>query len=433
MNLVELFDALSPKRRFNRDVLWNLAGLGVLGASGIVSNFLIIALWGPEALGVFVQVFAVYAFLAQLSTGGAHLSVLKYVAEHREDRDTCGRLIVHALILTFVIAGTICVLAYAAKDGLGELLDSPGVAAGLVFVLPGLVANGWNKCLMSVLNAARHMRAYAVFQALRSAFVVVALLVLALQRAEMARLTLAITAGETVLFLVLSAYVHFRMYSLRHLGDMARWIPEHVSFGGRALLSGVLGNLNARVDVLMIGYFLTDAHAGVYGFASTLAEGFGMLAGVVQLNLAPLIGQALADRDPTRITGMAGRVKRVMFPAMFALGAAAVSVFPVLVWAVRLTDPAENLWSSWPVFGILVAGHVVSAAYLAFASLFVLGGRPGMATWFVVAGVAANVVLNTALIPLIGLPGAALASSSTLVFQAFLLIVCARRYFDVRL
>jgi O-antigen/teichoic acid export membrane protein len=433
MNLAELFDALSPRRRFNRDVLWNLASLGVLGASGVLSNFLIIALLGPDALGVFVQVFAVYAFLAQLSTGGAHLSVLKYVAEHRDDRETCGRLIVHALLITLGIAGAICIAAYAAKDRIGGLLDSPGVAAGLVFTLPGLVANGWNKCLLSVLNAARHMRAYAVFQALRFTFVFAALLILALQRVEASRLTLAITAGEVALFAVLSAYVHVSMYPLRRLGGMARWIPEHVSFGSRALLSGVLGNLNARVDVLMIGHFLSDAHVGVYGFASTLAEGFGMLAGVVQLNLAPLIGQALADRDPARITEMAGRVKRVMFPAMIALGGAAASVFPVLVWAVRLVNPAENLWSSWPVFGILVTGHVVSAAYLAFASVFVLGGRPGMATWFVVAGVAANVALNAALIPFIGVFGAAAASATTLVFQAMLLIICARRYFDVRL
>ena len=56
--------------KFRRDVLYNVAGLGVAGVCGILLNFLIGTLYDAAALGIFNQVFATYIIFAQFAVLG---------------------------------------------------------------------------------------------------------------------------------------------------------------------------------------------------------------------------------------------------------------------------------------------------------------------------------------------------------------------------
>ena len=67
-------------RRFRRDVIWNLASLAFLAVAGVGINLLIAATGGPDALGVFQQVFAVFVIASQLAVFGVHVSVLRSVS-----------------------------------------------------------------------------------------------------------------------------------------------------------------------------------------------------------------------------------------------------------------------------------------------------------------------------------------------------------------
>ena len=69
----------------------------------------------------------------------------------------------------------------------------------------------------------------------------------------------------------------------------------HLVYGTKSAVSGMLLELNSRVDVLMIGYFLDDARVGIYSFASTLAEGVFQLLVVLQNNYNPLIARSLTQ------------------------------------------------------------------------------------------------------------------------------------------
>ena len=53
------------KDKFSRDVIWNIASLGVAGVFGVAINIVIGLVYGSAALGVFNQVFALYLLLSQ--------------------------------------------------------------------------------------------------------------------------------------------------------------------------------------------------------------------------------------------------------------------------------------------------------------------------------------------------------------------------------
>ncbi len=425
-----LKQTLSPKQRFNRDVLWNVASLAVQGVSLILWTLLIGEYRGPDALGVFSQVYAVYIVLSQIAVGGVHASVLRHVSFHQDDRAKCAGISAAALLLSLLLSLPIAAAAYLLRDAVAGLFKSPGMALGMACVAPGLLFFSLNKTLLNVVNAMRHMRAFAIFSAVRTLLILAVIVAVLLLDQPDGVLPVAFTLSEIALFVGLVLYIHAALFTLRLPADLRAWLAEHLSFGVRGFFSNLLADLNTRVDVLMLGYFLGDRDVGLYAVAANLSEGFFQLPVVVQRNVNPILGRCFAAGDMARIEDMARRLRRVMHPLMLLIGLAAVAAYPL---AIRLFFSGEDFAASWLPFAILMAGVVLYAGYAPMGGILFQGGRPGMQTIRVAVVVAANAVMNAALIPLFGNPGAALATALAYVGQSVLLVWLARRLFGVKL
>lgn len=429
MNWASLKESLSLKQRFNREVLWNVGSLGVLGASGVAINYVIGRYRGESALGVFNQVYAIYIVLSQFAIVGVHSSVLMHVSYNQGDTEKCSHITSAAMLLGLMMSAVVCLAIYWARVWLDRLY-SPDVVAGLVYVIPALLFFSLNKILMSVLNGLRNMRAYAVFNAMRFVFIlatIIAVIALGL-RAEC--LPVGFTVAEVLLFVGLMIYVNAALFALRMPQSLRAWLAEHLWYGARGALSGIISDLNTRVDVLMLGYFTTDKAVGIYTMAATLAEGFLQLPVILQRNLNPIIGKCFAERAPGRIEEAARRVRRIIHPAMAAVGLAAALAYPLLI---RALLPGQEFGASWPVFCILAVSVVVQSGYIPVGGILFQGGRPGAQTWLMACSLGLNALLNIALIPMWGIVGAAVATAVAYVLQAVLLLVFAKRLFGVRL
>ena len=75
-------------KKFSSDLIWNYLSLAVLAASGIIINVFIANYYGAKYLGVFNQIFAIYALLSQISIGGLHYSTLKHISYNQNNLDT---------------------------------------------------------------------------------------------------------------------------------------------------------------------------------------------------------------------------------------------------------------------------------------------------------------------------------------------------------
>ena len=119
------------------DFVWNYLAVFVAGVSGILLFLLVGALYGPDALGVFNKVFAVYIVLSQVAAFGVHLSILKHLAEATPDaRTSVLRGGLCALIPSAL--GVPLLLCFAAAP-VGMLLRSAETGYGLFFAAAGLV------------------------------------------------------------------------------------------------------------------------------------------------------------------------------------------------------------------------------------------------------------------------------------------------------
>lgn len=419
--------------RFGIGVIWNGASLAVLGLSGLAINSLILSMQGAEALGVFNQVFAFHIILSQVAVGGLQFSVLRYVSQNQEDGETGGRISASALLLVAGLGALVSTGLWASRGAVGKLLDSDAVATGIGYMTPGLFLFSLNKVLLMQMNGARHMRAFAVFQSLRFILILAGVAFVACMKWPAACLALSLTIAEVGVFAgsVVYCWTAVGRLSLSPWDEAVAWMKRHISFGLRGCLSGVLVEMNTRVDVLLLGMFLPDRSVGIYSFGAIFAEGFAQIGNVIRQNFDPIAGKCFAEGDTQRIGELTRKVRRLLYPLMGVAGGVLVMVFPVVIWTLSKGD--AGIWGSWGVFAILVAGVVASCGYRPFTSLLLQAGRPGMFSLLIGVSVVVNAALNFALIPQIGIYGSAVATAVVFVLEGVAIVVLGRRYLRVHI
>jgi len=427
-----MFKRLGIERmgRFQQDVAWNMVSLGVVGAAALVLNILIGVLYGPAALGVFNQVFAMYIFFSQFAAMGIHYSALKHVAQHARDRAALAPVVVGAIVPAAVLSACATAALLACRGWIGGLLDSPQVAEGLAWAALGLGLFAVNKVLLGTVNGLRWMKTFALLQGARPVVMLAAFAALLGYNQPTVMLPVVLSAAEAVVFIAAVAVLVGRGVFSGAFTGTAGWMREHMRFGLRSFGGGVLTELNTRVDVLMLGYFATDAVVGVYSFAAILAEGLFQILVVLRNNYNPLLVRYLKSPDREAMSRLVRRGKAITYGLMLVVGAAAVLLFPL---GVRVIGATDKYLSAWPMFATLTCGIVLVAGYVPFGFVLVQAGRPGVHTLMTLGVVAFNIVANAALIPLWEAQGAAVATAAAFVFNAVLLVVLTRRVLRFRL
>jgi O-antigen/teichoic acid export membrane protein len=409
--------------KFGQDVLWNIASYGVMAVSGIAINVIIWYVYSPDVLGVFNQVFAVYVIASQFAVAGIHLSVVKYVAQYATQVGIYRAINTAAILLSIVIAGLSALLLWLLSEQIGILLGSPEVAKGIVYIAPALFFFSINKVLLSILNGLSRMKLYALFQALRYLLIVSALVTLILRDVPSEVLPFAFTIAEGILLICLSVSL-YREFLLPPFEVLRKWILNHLEFGIKGLGSNVLLQMNTRVDVLVLGYFMSDFNVGIYSFVAIFIEGIYQVLIVLRTVYNPLLVKLISEQRIEQLKSVIESGVRITYRFMVIGGVIAVLLYPI---GVLISEDKQLYLRSWPIFAILMSGIVLSSGYIPFGQILVQAGRPGLHTIMTLMLVVFNFIFNLLLIPVLGLIGAAAATALAHGVGVFLLKIFTNR------
>jgi len=422
------FRELPLRTRFGQGVIWNGASVMILGVAGLLISGLIARFYGAAVLGVFSQVLSIHFILGQLGAAGINFSVLRHASRYAEDPIVCSGLLGSALLLVAVISACVAGVAFVGRSVVGAVLRSPGVAAGLAVAAPGIACFSINKVLLSYINAQRWMRAHAVFQAGRYLLMLCFLLALTAAGAPGQYLPFLLSGSEVVLLIALLLFVG-RQVVWAAVPRWRTWWRVHLSFGVSALPNGLLGEINTKVDVLMLGLFTGDAVVGIYSLAALVAEGMLQLPVVFRMNLNPLLTRLHAEGRQEDLRAAIRKVRNATYAVMGAACTVATVAFPLLLW---ILTQRNEFTASWAPFGVLMAGMAASSGYFPLRHLLIQTGFPGANTLFTVALVTTNLGLNAVLIPLLGLYGAAVATATSWLAGIVYLRALTHRLLGIR-
>ena len=225
-------------------------------------------------------------------------------------------------------------------------------------------------------------------------------------------------------------HTRFQKVDFGAAGAWRAWSRTHMRYGLKSIASGVLLELNARVDVLMIGHFMSDDDVGVYTFAAMIAEGVYQLLVVLQNLYNPILAREIAARRMDELHATIARGKRWTYAGMAAAGALAVVLYPFALSV--LTDKPGFAASEVP-FRWLILGIVLAAGYIPFGQTLLMAGFPGWHTGYMVLTVMFNVVGNWFLIQSHGLTGAAISTANSMFLGVFVLSAFVKRKVGLRL
>ena len=415
--------------RFGRDVVWNLVSTGFLALAGLALHFGIGRFYGAETYGVFSQVYAIYLVLSQLAVGGFVFSVLSLSGEYAHDKSAVRSILSSALLLTIGLSSAVCALTFLLRDAIAAVLNSDAVAVGLLWILPGLWCMAINKILIFSLNGLRHMRLFAVAQATRYLLILVIVIVMISFSAPGYLLPAVFSGAELILLPLLLIYFwRSGLLSIRTI--RMRWLRRHAVFGTKAFSGGLLADANSKIDILMLGYFLSDAIVGVYSFAAMLVEGFAQIVVAVQSNVSPVLSNLRAENRMSEARSLLRKTSLLLCPALAVVGALTTLAYPT---AVEMITGSPDFVDGWLYFAILMAGVSAAAGYTAFGFILNQWGHPGWFTGYLALTVVTNIALNAWLIPPFGALGAATATALTTVLTIVYLKVLTRRATGVAL
>jgi O-antigen/teichoic acid export membrane protein len=391
-----------------------------MALTGAAISFFIVGQRGGAALGVFSQVYAIYVVAAQVAALGVHDSAQKHAAQYSDDPAELRALSRAALGLALVTAAVVGV-ALALCSPLVELAtDSPAVGRGVLVVAPGVVLFAMNKALLGVLNGLRRMRAYAVAQAARVLTILTVVVAVGMTSLPAWALVAAFVVAEVVVFVGLLGATWPLLAAERATGVNA-WRARHFHFGLRALPNGLLAESFVRIDVIMLGLFVSDAEVGVYSFVAFFVEGLIQIPVVVRTVVNPVFVKLLQRDDKAAVARLSRRAGGASWGLTAVVAVAVYLAFPVLgPWL-----GADLVARGHELLAVLSLGLVVYAAFLPSDTVLLQAGLPGRQSALMAVNTMVSIVLNGLLISAFGVRGAAFATAAAYGWSAVALTVAA--------
>lgn len=198
-----------------------------------------------------------------------------------------------------------------------------------------------------------------------------------------------------------------------------------LSFGSRSALDGLMGFLNYRIDSIVLIAYLGAAGFGIYSIAVTGGE----LVFMISRSVALAASHDIASRE--RIASAELTAKSIRL-STFVVAIVAAVLWLVGPWVITFVYGDRFQAAGLPL-RILLVGTVVYAAGGSFSSFVVYQlGRPMVFVYVSLVMIVLQAGLSIALIPRVGLTGAAIASTVTYVFAAIVVTVYFSRISGLR-
>ena len=387
-------------------------------------------LMGPDGFGIYSYAIAVVTLLAILTRMGLPTLVVREVARYQAKSrwGSLRGLMLRALQLIVVMS----VLSMAIVVGFMALF-SDSIAAvqqeTLLWALVLIPSIALGACGGAALRGLGHViQGQIAEQLLRPGLLLVLLvstLVIAGPEWVTAPTGMALHAFSAIAAILLSGFFFLRTIpsELRTTSssfqEERRWKSSLIPL---SLLAGLLV-ITSQTDILMLGLFVEAEDIGVYRVAWQGASLVNLVLFAIGLTVEPTIarlhglGESRSLQEIVKTSGRMAFVISLLMSAVlilfgrqllaFVFGAAYVGSY--LPMAILCAGQIALAFSGWAVLVLNMTGNErTTARFTAYAAV-------------------ANVVANAVLIPLLGLPGAAIATASTMFLWKLGLAYAARQ------
>jgi O-antigen/teichoic acid export membrane protein len=168
--------------------------------------------------------------------------------------------------------------------------------------------------------------------------------------------------------------------------------------------------LISRTGIMLLGWNGDTVHAGIYALAFNMALLAALPRVAVNSLFAPAVSDLFVRKDYTALQTLVGRAAWLSL-----FGSACVAIPLLLMTEPLLTWFGPEFASAVTIIHILLVGQVFAAASGPQQTLLTMTGHERAGAILLIASAGANLALSALLIKYMGMTGAALATTATLL------------------
>jgi O-antigen/teichoic acid export membrane protein len=376
---------------------------------------------GVEDLGVYRLMSAVYSMVLVVAVLGVPTTITKYVAETRGKKDQMATHISASLTISLVLGAAATAISFMTADIVSNAFhesNMSGLLKLLSFIYPFSISSA---TLLGVLNGLREMKFYGLAVVAQSCVMLTVSISTILAGFGLWGVILGMLLSSMATFVLLLWKVRgIARIALGFRRDVMRRILD---FGWKITAINGVYQINYQVDSLLLGYFLTATDVGFYGVAIGLSRILLLAPSAVQTISYPLTSELWSKDERRALQTVMDRCLKysaaVIYPAAMVAGLFAGDIIRLLFGGAFLDSVAP--------FRILLVGTAIYGVATSVGGTLTGIGRPDLALLVGAATATIDVVLNLILIPVSGVVGAALATSSAFAAGAALMLISIKR------
>ena len=405
--------ALTSLRSVSRGASMHLVGKFLFDVLDFVLHVILTRALGSSAYGVFAYGHTFVQIAIVFTNLGTNNSLLKYIPEYENDprkqRLMVGLAYITSFTASFVVAAAMFLLAPTIN---AYTLDEPLFTGVLQLFAIMLVFDTMLRVFNTTFRALERLEFQVLVQQIARPSVRIAAVLVALALGLEFYGVMASLVAASLLVLMLAFGIYVSRIDLRPTADPRKAsrgeIVQYYNFSVPLMVKDAGAILRSRVDILMVGFFLSSTAVGIYNVALLISSMIGLALSSFNQLFPPVASRLYSNGDIEELNDLFGIVTRWTVTIMLFLGVAALvyRVELLLLFGEEFATDAAAMVVVLFVVGRLFSNGTGPSGYLLMISehQYVLLANQ----WFF--GVL-NVVANYYFIMEYGLLGAALATT----------------------
>ncbi len=418
---------LQDVKKFGFDVGWVFSSSIITLLIGFIIRPVLARWLGPDGLGLYSVIFTIYAIFLIPANLGLSPAVVKYVAQYKEKREKISKISSSGLLISLVFGAITSVVLYLLSPYVTAFFDMPELSNLIPILCIVFPLAAFFQTQMGVLNGLRKMKHFAfliIFQQISMAFFIIMFVASGLG------VTGAIIGivFSPILPIIFGLYLLNKNKVHWNLSEGIVHSKELTSFGWKLAGANAVNEMNNRLDIILIGYFLVASDVGYYSVALVLAKFFWFIPQGIQRVTYPAVTEYWHKNNHNALNKMIDKVMKYCI-VLLVLAGLGVGFFARDIITILFTE--KFIYAVLPLQILLIGTVIRGMAQPIGASLSAIG-RPDLPLKVSTFVIVVNILMDIFLIPRMGIDGAAIATTISLILGALISLYLTVKHLSIK-
>lgn len=385
--------------------------LGIIFESALIMlyNILGAKLFGVESYGDFILIFTYVTLIINFTKFGFDHSVIAFITKASIDKNETEKhnLIVFSLFFSFAISGLVSLFLYQYTDYIcTNFLNNPALSELFVFQIPLIFLLTFIQISLSIFRSLNQIKIFVIIKYyLIPSLEIFAIIILFKWGIDSLSLVVSKYFSLFLAFaLILFLFKKIQLSNVFKIQNIKKY-KQYIVFSFPLVLSGLITLILARIDILMIGYYLDESKVGIYNIVVQISKVSLIILSTVNTIFAPIFSRLFNSQkyDHLRKTY---RITTRWITFFTLIYVCEIVIFRKEIMALL----GDDFKHGTTILILLTVGYFIDTSVGSVANMNTMTGRPKYNLYSNLFVIIINVIFNIILIPRYGINGAAFAT-----------------------